>query len=657
MVKRVLSVQPRSSPVPAVDGVDFESIADSIPHMVWVAAPNGSTEYFNRWGTVFTGRPADAHYGWGWLSLIHPDDADRARSEWELAVATETGLDAEWRVRRADGEYRRFAICGTAVRDASGNVIKWMVTCTDVERSKRLEADLRRSEQDTAESLALLEALQASAPVGFAFIDREFRIVHINATLAAINGGAIADQIGCTVAEVIPEIWPELDAVYQRVLETGVPIVGREIVGPSAGAGGSLRHWLSSFHPVRIDSEIVGIEVVTFDVTERRQAADFSSAVMEQMAEGVYALDGQGRLTFMNAAASRMFGWSEDELRGKSMHEVVHHQHVDGTPFPEAACQLLQVRAEGLAMRIVDNAYTRKDGSIFPAAYSAAPLLDGSNGKGVVVVFRDTTEETAERTRVDRELAALAWVGRIRDAIDEQRLVLYSQPIVPLCGGLRREELLLRMLGRDGELIPPGSFLPVAERFGLIGEIDRWVMTQAVQLAAVGRRVQVNLSAHSIRHHDLLPLIDHELRTAGADPANLVFEITETALMDDLESGERFARELVEIGCRVALDDFGTGFGSFTYLKRLPVTYLKIDCEFVREIVTNQANQHLTKAIIGLAQGFGYQTIAEGVEDEQTVELLRQLGVDYAQGFIFGRPAPVTDAGPAPVTARELRAL
>jgi EAL domain-containing protein (putative c-di-GMP-specific phosphodiesterase class I) len=294
-------------------------------------------------------------------------------------------------------------------------------------------------------------------------------------------------------------------------------------------------------------------------------------------------------------------------------------------------------------MRIVDNAYTRKDGSIFPAAYSAAPLLDGSNGKGVVVVFRDTTEETAERTRVQRELAALAWVGRIRDAIDEQRLVLYSQPIVPLCGGNRREELLIRMLGRDGELIPPGSFLPVAERFGLIGEIDRWVMTQAVQLAAVGRRVQVNLSAHSIRHQDFLPRIDHELRTAGADPANLVFEITETALMDDLESGERFARALVEIGCGVALDDFGTGFGSFTYLKRLPVTYLKIDCDFVREIVTNQANQHLTKAIIGLAQGFGYQTIAEGVEDEQTVELLRQLGVDYAQGFFFGRPAPVAD--------------
>ena len=171
--------------------------------------------------------------------------------------------------------------------------MKWVVTCTEVEHSKRLEADLRRSEQDTAEWLTLSEALQASAPVGFAFVDREFRVVHINDTLAAINGGATADQIGRTVAEVIPEIWPELDAVYRRVLETGIPIIGREIVGPSAGAGGSLRHWLSSFHPVRIGSEIVGIEVVTFDVTERKEAADFRSVVMDNMAEGLYALDGR----------------------------------------------------------------------------------------------------------------------------------------------------------------------------------------------------------------------------------------------------------------------------------------------------------------------------------------------------------------------------
>ena len=309
------------------------------------------------------------------------------------------------------------------------------------------------------------------------------------------------------------------------------------------------------------------------------------------MAEGVYALDGDGLLIYMNDAASKMLGWTEEELRGKRMHDMVHHQHIDGTPCREDECPLLAVRAQGQPTWVVEDAFTRKDGSIFPSAYSAAPFLDGSNEDGVhgvVVVFRDTTSESAERVCVQRELANLAWVGRIRDALDEQRLVLHTQPIVPLRGGEPREELLLRMVGANEDLIPPGSFLWVAEKYGLIGEIDRWVIGEADQLAGAGRRVQANLSARSIAHLDLLSLINHELHTVGADPSNLVFEITETALMENVEAAETFARGLVDLGCGLALDDFGTGFGSFTYLKRLPVTFLKIDTDFVRDLPTTR---------------------------------------------------------------------
>ena len=130
-------------------------------------------------------------------------------------------------------------------------------------------------------------------------------------------------------------------------------------------------------------------------------------------------------------------------------------------------------------------------------------------------MFRDTSEEQAEEDRVRRELDTLAWVGRIRDALDEDRLTLYSQPIVPLAGGQPSQELLLRMVGQDGEIIPPGSFLPVAEKYGLIGEIDRWVIGEAVRLAASGQRVEANLSAESIGNLDLLPLIERELRDAA----------------------------------------------------------------------------------------------------------------------------------------------
>jgi PAS domain S-box-containing protein len=339
-----------------------------------------------------------------------------------------------------------------------------------------------------------------------------------------------------------------------------------------------------------------------------------------------------------------MLGWTEDELRGKPMHATVHFQRADGSKAPTEGCPLLQVRTQGRSIRILDDAFTRKDGSIFPVAYSSAPLQSGPTLQGVVVVFRDITEEKKQQAAAQRELEALTWLGRIRDAIDENRLVLYAQRVVPLTDGRHGEELLLRMIGRDNEVILPGSFLPVAEKYGLICEIDRWVITQATRLAVSGRRViEVNLSAASIGTSDLLPFIERQILEAHADPADLVFEITETALMQDIIAGEAFARGLTALGCGLALDDFGTGFGSFVYLKKLPITHLKIDIEFVRDLASNPDDLHVVKAIVSLARAFGLKTIAEGVEDEQALTLLRAEGVDFAQGYYLGRPGPIGD--------------
>jgi EAL domain-containing protein (putative c-di-GMP-specific phosphodiesterase class I) len=320
----------------------------------------------------------------------------------------------------------------------------------------------------------------------------------------------------------------------------------------------------------------------------------------------------------------------------------MHSQRADGTELPSAECPILRVLTTGEPVRITDDAFTCRDGTLLPVAYSAAALGNGAANQGVVVVFRDITEEKNEQATLQRELATVTWLGRIRDAIDEDRFVLYSQPIVPLTDGRPSEELLLRMIGRNGEVILPGAFLPVAERYGLITEIDRWVITQAVRLAAKGdRTIEANLSATSIEASDLLPFIERQIQEAGADPADLVFEITETALMKDITAGMEFARGLRQIGCGLALDDFGTGYGSFTYLKNLPLTYLKIDIDFVRDLTTNPANRHVVAAIVSLAKAFGLQTIAEGVEDDATVAMLRSDGVDFAQGFHLGRPTPV----------------
>ncbi len=408
------------------------------------------------------------------------------------------------------------------------------------------------------------------------------------------------------------------------MLETGEAVVNRETSGALRGDPDRVHTWLTSLYPVRLQEEVIGIGVIVVDITERKEAEHFRSAVMDTMVEGLYTLDGEGHLVFMNSAASKMLGWGEEELQGKDMHSAIHFQHADGSLRPHEDCELLKVRTDGRPVRMARDDFTRKDGTICPVAYSAAPLLDRTRVSGVVVVFRDISAERAEEDRVKHELDTLAWVGRVRDALDEDRMVLYSQPIVPLAGGRPSQELLLRMVSQGGEIVPPGSFLPVAEKYGLIGEIDRWVIRQAVGLAATGQRLEANLSAESIGNLDLLPLIERELRNAHADPSNIVFEITETALMENAEAGQAFARGLSEIGCGVALDDFGTGFGTFTYLKNLPITCLKIDIEFVRDLTTNNANQHLVKAIVGLAQDFGYQTIAEGVEDAETLALLKE---------------------------------
>jgi PAS domain S-box-containing protein len=503
---------------------------------------------------------------------------------------------------------------------------------------QRLHAELLHAQRQTAESLILLETLQQTAPVGIVFVDRELRIQRMNETLATMNGLVRDEALGRKVEEVVPHLWPEIEPIYRHVLETGEPIINQD-TRERAGSHGEARFGLASYYPVRLDDEIIGIGAIFIDITERREADLLRSTVMDAIAEGLYVVDGEGQLTLMNAAASAMLGWAEDELRGQRVHDAIHSLQADGSPCAEQDSELLRVRRFGETVRRDDAVFMRKDGTLLPVAYSAVPLVAGSDVRGAVVVFRDNAEELAERTRVQRELEALSWVGRTRDAIDEDRLVLYSQPILSLTDGPASQELLLRMIGPDGRIIAPGHFLPAAERYGLIGEIDRWVLKRAIQWAADGRHVEANLSAESITDHDLLFVIEDELRATGADPSNIVFELTETALMHDLDAAERFAHAVVAMGCGLALDDFGTGFASFTYLKRLPVKILKIDIEFVRDLPSNPANQNLVKAIVGLAHAFGQQTVAEGVENEETLTLLRDYGVDFAQGYHLGRPA------------------
>ena len=247
-----------------------------------------------------------------------------------------------------------------------------------------------------------------------------------------------------------------------------------------------------------------------------------------------------------------------------------------------------------------------------------------------------------QKTKIE---SRLLWEKRIREALDRDNFVLYLQPIMDVRQNcIIGYEALLRMIDEKGEIVAPSSFLDIAERFGLIHDIDRWVVSKAIRLVqkltqnAKSAYLEVNLSGRAFVDKKLLPFIKNELTETSVDPSTLIFEITETSMVENIAVAQCFITELKSLGCRFALDDFGVGFSSFNYVKHLPVDYLKIDGSFIRHLPYDTMDQHLVKAIVAVAHGLGKKTVAEFVQDELTMSLLREYGVDYAQGHHIGKP-------------------
>ena len=364
-------------------------------------------------------------------------------------------------------------------------------------------------------------------------------------------------------------------------------------------------------------------------------------------------LDGDGCVTYMNRAAVKMLGWTEAELRGQPMHAA--------DPLPAgrrlACVPTRTARAQGphpkaRTVRVADEAFTRKDGTIFPVAYSSAPLRVGSSIREAPSSCSAISPRNKEtQARVQRELAALSWVGRIRDALDEDRLVLYSQPIVPLGGGKPER----RAAAADDRADPARSSCPAAS--------CRWPRSTGSSARSTagsspkpsgspppGRRVEVNLSAASIGTLDLLPFIERELHETGADPANLVFEITETALMHDIDAGEAFARG--PGGPRLPASPSTTsapGSGASPTSRSSPSTTSRSTSSSYGTWPPTPPIATSSEPWSALAHGFRRPDHRRGRRRRRDPRpAAHRAGVDFAQGFHLGRPAPVAPhQGPA----------
>jgi PAS domain S-box-containing protein len=332
-------------------------------------------------------------------------------------------------------------------------------------------------------------------------------------------------------------------------------------------------------------------------------------------------VDATGRLTTLNSGWERVLGWTREELMSRPMTDFVHPADRERT-----VQELAKVTLPDYEVINFENRYRARGGGWRWLRWSAR-----ADGHTWFAVAFDVTKQKETETH-------------LRGVLTGEHLLAYSQPILDQRRGkIVQEELLVRMRGPNGgtKVLTPAEFLPDAERCGLIGLVDRWMAAHAVALSRRGRRTEVNISALSLRDEEFAASLEQWIGRAGANPSNLVFEITETAALEQLDVAVDFAERLVRLGCQFALDDFGTGFGSLTHLRVLPVSYLKIDQSFVRDVATNREDQAMVRGIVAIARELGVMTVAEGIEDAATLGLVSDYGVDFAQGYHIGRPAPL----------------
>jgi diguanylate cyclase (GGDEF)-like protein/PAS domain S-box-containing protein len=274
------------------------------------------------------------------------------------------------------------------------------------------------------------------------------------------------------------------------------------------------------------------------------------------------------------------------------------------------------------------------------SAADAACYMAKEKGRNRIWIHQDDDHEAAQRQ------GEMEWVSRIMHAFDENRFVLYFQRVMPLSAtdDCSYREVLVRMVDEKGELVPPMAFIPAAERYGVMSTVDRWVVQTAFAWLSSHpseERLAINVSSQSLGEEDFLNFVMEQFRVKRLSPRRICFEITETAAISNLNRATHFIATLRTLGCRFALDDFGSGMSSFAYLKSLSIDFIKIDGAFVRDMINDEVDFAMVEAVNRIGHVMGIRTTAEYVESEEILEKLREMGVDYAQGFGLHLPEPL----------------
>jgi diguanylate cyclase (GGDEF)-like protein/PAS domain S-box-containing protein len=617
---------------------------------------------------------------------IHPDDVELVERSFERTRDTRASLQIEYRLTRFDGVERVVRVRGGAVVDPSGGSVKVVGTMQDV-----TEEAAARSVRD------LLSYVVQSTGDAIVTKAHDGTITSWNRGAEQLYGFSVEEAIGQPIGLIEPTHRAGEQQKLLHTLLAGESIDNFETEG--VRKDGSVIAVALTVSPVTdANGRIVSTAIIARDTTERvryeerlRHIADhdqltgllnrrrFDEQLKRELARaGRYA----DHSAVLSIDVDNFNGINDSAGHAAGDAVLVQVARVLGNRF-RATDVVARLGGDEFAVLLsavgVDEARATAENLLSeirnsPAMYGGKPFrISASIGvaafesddatAGEVLVNADlamyaaktggrdrVVVYTAPEARKARAMAKLTWSQRIQDALDRDRFVLHIQPILELATGqIKHGELLLRMKGERGKLISPGAFLPAAERFGLIHAIDRWVVAQAIQLIAEKiasiPQVGINLSGESVvGDPELLRMIEREIERSSVDPSKLIFEVTETAAIANMPEATEFARGLTSLGCSLALDDFGTGFGSFYYLKHLPVSYVKLDGEFIQNLPRSEVDEHVVKAIVGVSQALGIKTVAESVADEETIALLQRHQVDYAQGYFVGKPTPLAAA-------------
>ena len=653
--------------------------AESLGHFMWV----------NRTLCEIAGLSKERLLGLNVAAIAGDEDVASARSGIRrLLAGNEPAYSIERRYARPDGSVVWVELRMSLIRDERGDPLNFLAQVVDLTERKQAE-----------EARAHLAAIVESSGDAIVGQDLDGTIVSWNRGAERLYGYPAAEVVGKPISLLMTEDRSyELDAIPGRI-RRGERVESLETVHRDRNG-----HWIDvslSMSPViGPDGRVNGVAAIARDITERKEfEAQLQFLADHDVLTGLF-----NRRRFIDTLSHHIdlvnrYGPGGAVLildldNFKEINDTLGHSAGDETIRAASAVLERRLRSSDVVARLGGDEFAvllaqaderesrqvaaellellrqqpvfvagrsvRVTASVGVALFEPGRRLDSEGllasadlamyeakeaGRDQLVIH----SAAPEREALNEE--RLSWSERVRSALANDGMSLFVQPIKDLRSGqISQWEALVR-LSEGGQLILPGAFLGAAERSGLVVELDRWVVARAIELIARQRqlghdiRLEVNLSGRSVGDEELPTAIEAMIAEHGIDADRLIFEVTETAAIANMVEAREFAESLTHLGCRFALDDFGAGFGSFYYLKYLPLDFLKIDGDFIRKLKVSEVDQVLVRGMVEVARGLGLTTIAEFVEDGETLELLRDYGIDYAQGFHVGRPEPAPTNG------------